>query len=227
MRTRSTPIWLSVTLLSLGACTENDLGSGANTMDREFSKSVQEVWAAATTGVEKLDCKIASDVHDKLGGELVAHRAGGSDIHVWVKSLDERNTRVSVRVEPGDRALATLIQERIAEQVGLGAAKASMFGGNSLTGSYATSLDVAVTSAHRAYSTLEVSTTDEETHATSSRIDGRMRNSNPVRIKIEKEGSLIRVTFTSGNEDTQDNLAFVRRMKHQFEMELGPTAVED
>jgi hypothetical protein len=225
---RSIPIWLSTSLLALLACNENDLGSGVNTVDREFAKTSPEVWAAAVRSAEKVDCKVWSDVHDKLGGELIARRASGSEVHVWVKSLDERNTRVSVRVEPGDQALALMIQERIAENLGLGAAKSALFGGNSLEGTYANPLDLCRTSARRVISTLKVNLTDEETHATWSRIDGRLRDSTPVRIKIERiEDSKTRVTFTAGNQSNEDNKAFVQRMKDEFEVMTRTSIVED
>lgn len=221
-------IWLGSSLLALLACNENDLGSGANTVNREFAKAVPEVWTAAERSAEKAECKISSDVHDKLGGELVAHRATGNEVHIWVKGMDERNTRVSVRVEPGDHALACMIQERIAENLGLGAAKTAMFGGNTLEGTYATTLDLCLTSARRVFSTLKVSLTDEENHAAWSRIDGRLRDSTPVRIRIEKiEDLQTRVTFTAGNENSEDNKAFVQRMKDEFETLTRPSKVPD
>jgi hypothetical protein len=225
---RAIPIWLSTSLLTLVACGENDLGSGVNTVDREFSKTAPEVWAAAVKSTEKVDLRISSDAHDKLGGELVACRASGTEVRIWVKSIDERNSRVSVRVEPGDRALAIMIQERIAENLGLGEAKAAIFGGNSLEGTYATPLDLCLNSARRVFSTLKVTATDEETHATWCRIDGRLRDSTPVRIRIDKiDGSQTRVIFTAGNEKTEDNKAFVHRMKDEFEIMTRTSRVED
>jgi hypothetical protein len=216
------------TLLALAACQENDLGSGVNTVGREFTKTVQEVWAAAVRSAEKDDFKILSDAHDRLGGELIARRANGSEVHIWVKGLDERTSRVTVRVDPGDRALAVMIQERIAETLGLGAAKTDFFGGNSLEGSYATSLDHCLTSARRVYAILKITATDEESHATWSKIDGRLKDSSPIRIKIEKiEGANCRVTFTAGNENTEDNKACVRRMKDEFETVTRTSRVED
>ena len=145
-----------------------------------------------------------------------------------MKSLDERNSRVSVRVEPGDRALAIMIQESIAEHLGLGEAKAGIFGGNTLEGIYATSFDLCLHSARRVYLTLKVIPTDEEYHATWTRIDGRLRDSTPVRIRIEKfEGSQTRVIFTAGNENNEDNKAFVHRMKDEFEIMTRTSRVED
>ncbi|MBI3856824.1 MAG: hypothetical protein HY293_14140 [Planctomycetes bacterium] len=221
-------IWLSASLLALLACGENDLGSGVNTVDREFSKTAPEVWAAAVKSTEKADLKISSDAHDKLGGELVACRAGGTEVRIWVKGLDERSSRVSVRVEPGDRALAIMIQERIAENLGLGEARAALFGGNSLEGTYATPPDLCLSSARRVFSTLKVTPTDEETHAAWSRIDGRLRDSTPVRIRFDKvDSSQTRVNFTAGNEKTEDNKAFVHRMKDEFELMTRTSRVED
>ncbi|HLY08159.1 MAG TPA: DUF3568 family protein [Planctomycetota bacterium] len=224
---RAMAIGITPLLLALLACQDNDLGSGVNTVDREFAKSVPQVWAAAVRSAETLEFTVTGDAHDKLEGELVARRAGGGDIHIWVKSLDERTTRVSVRVEPGDHALALVIQEHLADELGLGAAKAALFGGNALEGRYPISLDSAVRSAHHVFSTLQVTTTDEETHATWTRLDGRLRNSIPVRIKIEKDDARIRATFIAGDEDSDDTQAFVRRMKNEFESQSRTSTAED
>lgn len=225
---RAMPIWVSTSLLALLACNENDLGSGVNTVDREFTRTVPEVWAAASKGAEKLECRISSDVHDKMGGELIARRAGGSQIHIWVRSLDERNTRVSVRVEPGDQALASMFQERIAENLGLGAARTAMFGGNSLEETYPASAEQCRVSARRVFSALKVSVTDEETHATWARVDGRLKDSTPVRIRVDKvDDAKTRVTFTAGNENSEDNKAFVQKMKDEFETLTRTSKIQD
>jgi hypothetical protein len=70
------------------------------------------VWKASIKAAESMDLWISQNAHDKFGGEFVACRASGDAVRVQVSSLDERHSRVSARVEPGDRTLATMLQER-------------------------------------------------------------------------------------------------------------------
>jgi len=204
--------------LFLASCQESDLGSGANTIDREYAKSASDVWTAALKSAEAADLKVKSDRHDKMGGEIIACRANGREVSVNVKSLDENTSRVSVRVEPGDRDLANMLQERIAERIGLGAAKSGLFGGNSLEASYRVDLPGSMTSAHRTFMALRVTTTGEETHASWARLDGRLKDSTPVRIRMEKvEEQKTQVTFIAGNTKSDDNKEFAQKMKDEFE----------
>ena len=215
---RTIPALASAALLILGSCRENDLGTGANTVDREFSKPAHDVWKASVKSAEAMDLAISSDRHDEFGGELVASRANCNEVHVWVKSLGEKRSQVSVRVEPGDRALATLLQERIAEKLGLGEAKSGFLRGNSLEGTYATELSLSMLAARRTFRTLEVALTGEETHADWARFDGRRSDSTPVRIRMEQiDPAKVRVSFISGNEKSEDNKDFARRLKEEYE----------
>jgi hypothetical protein len=216
-------ILLSAALPLLGACHSNDLGSGANTVDREFALSADDVWKASIKAAESMDLRVSRNVHDKFGGEFVACRANGNEVHVQVRSLDERHSRVSARVEPGDRTLATLLQERIAEKLGLAEAKAALLGGNTVEATYTTDLGVAMLSARRAFRALQVTLTDEETHAEWARIDGRLKDSTPVRIRVDQvEQCRMRVTFLCGNSRSDDNRDFARRMKDEFEAASSP-----
>lgn len=217
MRTLSLAM-LGAALGSLAACHGHDLGSGVNTVDREFSRPVSETWTASVRTAEAADLKVWSDLHDRLGGELVAVRANGNEVRIRVASIDERSSRVSVRVEPGDRDLALMLQERIADRVGLGEAKSGLFGGHSIEATYAADLQGCGTSARRTFAVLRVTAIRDEVHAAWSQIDGRLRDSTPVRIRMEKEDDLkTRVIFIAGNEKTDDTQAFVRRMKGEFD----------
>jgi hypothetical protein len=218
---------ISAILLSavLGACQSNDLGSGANTVEREFSMSADDVWKASVKAAESMDLRVSRNAHDKFGGEFVACRANGNEVRVQVRSLDERHSRVSARVEPGDRTLATMLQERIAEKLGLAEAKPALLGGNSLEATYTTDIGVAMLSARRAFRALQVTLTDEETHAEWARIDGRLKDSTPVRIRIDQvEQCRMRVTFIGGNARSDENRDFARRMKDEFEAAGSPKA---
>ena len=166
--------------LSLASCAGNDLGSGANTIDREYAKPASEIWSASLKSAEGAHLTLRSERHDKMGGEIVAGRANGDEVRIDVISLTENSSRVSVRVGPGDRNLANMLQEQIAEKTGLGKAKTGLFGGNSL--------------------------------------DGRLKDSTPVRIRMEKsDDRKMRVTFIAGNEKNDDNKQFALKMKEEFE----------
>jgi len=209
---------LSACLPWIGACRSNDRGSGPNTVEREFAKSADDVRNASVKAAESMELRISRDTHDKFGGDVFACRANGDEVHIKVSSLDERRSTVSVRVEPGDRTLATLLQERIAAKLGLAEAKAALLGGNFLEATYTTDLGVAMLSARRAFRALQVTLTDEETHAEWARIDGRLKESTPVRIRIDQvEQCRMHVTFICGSARSDDNGDFARRMKDEFE----------
>ena len=220
---RTITLLASAAAVVLGSCGETDLGTGANTVEREFSKPAHDVWKASVKSAEAMDLAISIDRHDEFGGELIASRASGDRVHVWVKSLDEKRSQVSVRVDPGDRALATQFQERIAEKLGLGEARAGLLGGNSLQETYATELSLSMLASRRAFRALEVTLTGEETHADWARLDGRCADSNPVRIRMEQvDPARVKVSFIAGNEGTEDNKALARHMKEAYEAASQP-----
>jgi hypothetical protein len=211
-------ILCSASLAAIGACRSNDLGSGANTVEREFSMPADDVWKASVKAAESMDLTLSRDAHDRFGGELLASRATGEEVRIRVSSLDERRSSVSVRVGPGDRNLATLLQERIAEKLGLAEARAALLGGNVVEASYTMDLNLATISARRAFRALDVQLTNEETHANWASIDGRLKDSTPVRIRIDQaEQCRMRVTFIAGTSPREDNREFVRRLKDEFE----------
>jgi len=215
---RLSRVWIPAALLLAAACQSNDLGSGANTVDRDFAKPAPEVWKASVKTAESMDLKVVGDAHDRFGGELVACRANGDPVRVWVRSVDDQHSQVSVRVEPGDHAMAVMFQERIAEKLGLGEAKAALLGGNSVEGIYATDLVLATGAARRTLRSLQVTLTDEESHAQWARLDGRLKDSTPVRIRIDRlEDEKTKVTFIAGNERGDDRKAFAQRMKEEYE----------
>jgi hypothetical protein len=203
---------------TIPSCQESDLGTGANTVERDYARPAADAWKAAVRCAEASGLQVHSDAHDKFGGELVACRANGDDVRIEVRSLNEQTSRVTVRVEPGDRALATMLQEKIADKMGLGSARSGFFGGSSTEGTYPTDLDRCLGPARRAFAALDVAVSGEDLHATGWRLDGRMKDSTPVRIAAQKLGDLkTRVTFTAGSEKNEDLKAFARKMREEFE----------
>lgn len=211
---------LVLAIVPLGACRGSDLGTGANTVDREYSKPASEVCRAVLQSAESAKLKVLSDKHDQLGGELVASRGDGKEVRILIKSIDEKSSRVSVRVEPGDRDLSNLLHERIAGNLGMGVATTGWWsGGSTLDATYQADLASCMTSARRTMASHAQSSKDEEVHATWCQIDGRLKNSTPVRIKMEKvDDRKTRVWFIVGNARNDDNKAVAQKLKDEFEV---------
>lgn len=204
----------------LGACgaRQRDLGTGINTVERHYARPADNVWDATVASLKGMDLAIARDRHDTLGGEVVARRADGSEVTATVKATDKDRTDVWVRVEPGDRNMADLIHERIAEKLGLGEAKSAFFGGNSVDANYRVDLASGITAAEQTFRGMAVRTTDKEVHATWIQLDGRTGDSVPVRIKLERsDPNKTQATFIVGNSRSEDNLSLARRMKEEFD----------
>ena len=95
-----------------------DLGTGLNAVDRTYARSASELTDIARNALTSFDLKLKSDKHDELGGELSAVRADGHAVTAKITATDRDHARVSVWVGPGDRNLAELVQQRIAEKAG-------------------------------------------------------------------------------------------------------------
>lgn len=221
-------ILTSTAFLALSACQSSDLGTGANTLDREYARPAHEAWKAAVGCAESAGFRISSDRHDRFGGELVACRAHGDEVRIDVRTLSEQSSQVSIRVEPGDRVLATLLHERMAEKLGLASAKAGLFGGGSCDGTYSTDLDSCLAAARRTFAALQVSSVGEEVDGSGWKLDGRLKDSRPVRITGEKKGDLLtRVTFVAGTEKKDADKAFAKTMRDEFEATIHLEANSD
>ena len=94
-----------------------DLGTGLNAVERSYACAAPELVDAARATLQSLDLKLESDMHDALGGEIVARRADGHKVTAKVTSRDDDRADLSVRVAPGNRNLAEMIQDRVAQKV--------------------------------------------------------------------------------------------------------------
>lgn len=110
---------LAVALAALASCKERDLGTGINTVDKTYGKSMEDVWDASLDAVKESELSVSSQSHDELGGTIVAYRATGEKVTLSLRNLGNNQTEVSVRVEPGDKALADLIHSKIADNLGV------------------------------------------------------------------------------------------------------------
>jgi hypothetical protein len=211
----------AILALAMAACHHHDLGTGANTVDRDYARPVGKVWQASVDSAKDAGLEVLSAKGDALGGTLVARRSSGDEVRIVVNPLQETRSRVSVRVGPGDLALARLLHERIAEGVGLGEARTGLFGGHSLEGRYDPDLTACTLAGRRMLQALKLEITREETHALWTTIDARTAESIPVRLKCEIEGTKTHVRFVAGEARTDDALALARRMKEEFEKNVG------
>lgn len=218
-------------LAVLGACSSSekgapgngrDFGTGLHTIDRNYGKSADKVWDAVIAAVKAYDLRIDSDRHDELGGDVVAHRADGQRVTAKVTALDKNNSRVSVRVEPGNRDLAGMIQERIADKLGMGEAKSAFLGGNTAEGTYRCDRTAAMAAAERSAKALNFTVTNKEWKDSQSRLDARTPDSTPVRFQmdpVDKHPGSTKVTFIAGNGKTEESATLVSQMKATFDRE--------
>lgn len=203
------------------AMSRNDLGTGINTVQKKYAKPAPEVWDAAVSAVKSFDFTVDSDRHDKMGGEVVAHRAAGEKVSVKVRSMDLQNTDVAVRVDPGNRNMANLIHDKIAEKVGLPTSKAGSSGDYSLDGIYAADLNRCAAAAEVACRKSNLNVTNRELREKSAIVDAR-EGTNAVRIQLDKSSDTqTRVTFISGEVNGSDSKKVTSRLKAEFDRQIA------
>jgi hypothetical protein len=110
---------LGAVALLLASCSSGDLGTGMNTVDRNYTASVQQAHDASLATVKDEKLQVEKDAWDNLGGEVVARRASdpNNKVLISVRALDPNNCEVSVRVEPGNKDQAEMMQTKIGEKL--------------------------------------------------------------------------------------------------------------
>ncbi|HEX7898795.1 MAG TPA: DUF3568 family protein [Planctomycetota bacterium] len=207
----------AICCLTLAACHQHDLGTGANTVEREYARSADKIWSAAVESAKDAGLAVLSERKDGLGGTLVAQRATGEEVRVVVTPLHETRSKATVRVGPGDLTLARLLHERIAENAGMGDARAGFFGGDSEEGSYAADVATCGSAARRTMYALKY----EIVRETNGRIDARASGSTPVGVEWVSIKGKTRVTFIAGEAKSAEHREMARRMKEEFETNAG------
>lgn len=220
-------------LVLLGACSSSEKGPdgndrdkdpGANTVERRYGKPAGDVLNAAVSAFKSYDLRIDSDRHDDLGGELIARRADGHRVTAKVAALDPKSSNVSIRVEPGNRGMAQMLQERLADKLGMGTAKPALFGGNSVDGFYAGDFPTALSAAERSCQALHYPVTAKELQDKRARVDARMEDSTPLRFEITPSGKSdlpLRVRFIAGSGKTDAGKTLASRMKAEFDRQIA------
>lgn len=225
---------LAVLALSLAACSNNDspsdsamnrgdLGTGVNTVSRKYPKPASEMWDAAVSATKSFDLTIDSDRHDKMGGEVLAHRASGERVSVKVRSLDQANSEVAVRVEPGNKNMANLIQQKIAEKAGTApTSKGASSGDYSVDSLYTADLNRCTAAAEAACRRSNLDVTKKEIREQTAVVDAREGTSAPVRIQLDRSGDgLTRVTFIALDFEGSDSKVLASRLKAEFDRQIA------
>jgi hypothetical protein len=217
----------SLILLSLTACsafggTKNEAPKGS--VDRKYAKSPDEVSKAASEALGELNINIESDQHDALGGQITAARAtpAAEPVIVWYQSADARTTQVSVGVGKGDRGIAELIQEHIAQKLGSPTTRSAASVGARAEGTYDQPVAQCMTAAEQAMKDLKLQPSNKETHDTWAQVEARQADAIPVMVRMnrtEKDKTL--VTFSAGNSKSSDTEMLAERLKAEFEKNLS------
>jgi len=203
---------------------KGDLGTGLNTIERKYNRPAAETYDAARSAVKSFNLTIDRDRHDELGGELMARRADHQQVTLTVTAIDKNNSRATVRVEPGNSALATLIHEKISDKLGIGTAKAAFFGGNTAEFPYDADLQTGLDAALRTFEALRWSVIGKEVKDDWAQIDARAEDSNPARIKMERVNDPafpLKVTFTGGHGNTDVSKSMIGLMHDEFDRQAG------
>lgn len=218
-------------VLLLAACshegrspsTKSDWGTGLNTIERNYNKSASDTYAAAVSSLKSFELTIDRDRHDDMGGEAVGLRGDGSKVTVNVTALDKNNSKASVRVEPGNSSLATMIHEKITDKLGMAAAKAAFFGGNTEDFPYDADLATGIDAAERTVKALDWTLTGKEIKDGEAWIDARAEDSNPVRIRIERMNDRafpLKATFIAGHGNVAVSKKLIDRMHEEFDRQM-------
>jgi hypothetical protein len=214
-------------LLSLFACKmfeseKNEPPKGS--VDRRYSKTPDEIAGAVTEALAELNIPVTSDTHDALGGQVKAQRANAAEdeVTVWYQSADARTTQVSVGVGKGDRKIAQLIQDQIAQKLGVTSAKAATSVGAQMDGTYDQSVAQCMAAAEQAMKDLKMDVSHKESHDTWAQIESRQEDSLPVLVKMTRtQQDKTMVSFMAGSSKSQDTEQIAGRLKAEFEKVLS------
>jgi len=201
-----------------------EAGTTLNSVTKTYSKSADDTWRAIMTVAKDLDLKISDDKHDALGGSMVAKRSNKDEVLIEARSLDSQNTTVSVSVEPGDRNLAQIVQDRISDRLGLnvGVNRNTFASGSQVDGTYDQKMDACLAAADKAITGLKLAAPRREVHDTWARVDSQHLESIPIQIRMDRtRKDQTFVVFTVGTGASDDNRTLATKLKAEFERHLN------
>jgi hypothetical protein len=191
--------------------------AGAGEVERRVPRDAEEAWDAVLRTLRRNGFTPVKTDHDRLGGDVAARR-GDVTVFVRVRMLDPDRTLVSARAEPPDPELPRRLQEAFALGLGLGEARAGMFGGCSAELHAGLTLDEAVRRARDVLRDLRIMETGLEQKADEAEVRGRTADSIPVLIVLASSGPAeTEATFVVGDRKRDAYRALAERMKNEFE----------
>jgi hypothetical protein len=215
---------------AMGGSRDSAQAMTINTVSRTYTKTMQELWPAILAALKDLDLRVVEDEHDALGGRLMAQRANKDSVIVEARSVDPRTLHVSVGVDPGDRNMAQIVQDRFAEQLagtgpnGGAARSTAPAAGPRVEGTYPQSLDACLAAARRTAEALKLTHLQEDVREGSARLEARHPQNGPVSFRMTRGGSnQTQVAFEAGSGGAaaaEDGRGFADRVKAEFERNL-------
>lgn len=201
----------------------SDYGTGINTVDRQYEKPADRVWDATVAAIRSYDLRVDSTIHDDLGGEVVARRADGHQISAQVTGLDKNSSRISLRVEPGNRDLAQMLHERIAEKLGAGDSRAAASAGRGVEGTYDCDFASALAAADRSARAMNATGIQQQLHDSWAQLDARAEDSTPMRFRMTHPDDRVdatRVSFIGGSGKGGAGRTLAAEMKSEFDRQI-------
>lgn len=224
---KPTLILASAAVALLAACKSAPFKSSAaqetsGTASKTYAMDVERVWQALQGVMRDLDLTVENSQHDALGGEMTAQRATGDEVHVRVRSTAPQSTSVDVMVEPGEPAMAAMIQDRVAAKLGADRPATGVSVGSMIEGTYPNSLDECVAAADRALKALNLPSDNQERHDIWAAMRSRHMDTIPVGIKLVRTPKdETQAQFSVGTSSSDDNRVLAERLKKEFEAALG------
>ncbi len=201
----------------------DDPAQSADVAGRSYAVDVERAWQAVQVTMKELDLDVEKAEHDALGGDVTARRSTGDGVFIRVRSVNPGTTQLDVAVDPGDRNMAQMIQDRVAEK--LGADRPGGGGGTAGTtmdGTYENSLDECAAAAEQALKALKLTVDAREKHDIWMVLRSKHLDTIPVTIKLQRTPKdQTMASFSVGTSPSDDNQLLAARLKKEFEAALG------
>lgn len=85
-----------------------------------YSATLQDMWPATLAAVRNLKLTLEENYLDALGGKVLARRADGTRVKIWLDPVGTRTTSVYVRIGFwGDKDLSERVHQEIRHELGL------------------------------------------------------------------------------------------------------------
>jgi hypothetical protein len=224
---KPTLILTALAVALLAACKSQPFKSSAaretaGAASKTYAMDVERVWQSLQSVMRDLDLDVETSQHDALGGEMTARRAIGDEVHVRVRSVAPQSTSVDVLVEPGEPAMAQMIQDRLAAKLGADRPVTGVSVGSMVEGTYPNPLDECAAAADRALKALNLPVDNQEKHDIWCAYRSRHLDTIPVGIKmVRTPKDETQVQFSVGTSASDDNRILAERLKKEFETALG------